>query len=791
MKQSITFLSLFLLILFQCKAQDDNFEYDSAGNPLWVRNEFIICFDPSIISQEAINNLDLQSGTLEDFLSPAALQAIEAAGYFDSNLQSVHLRRIFSKLTTDVTTSLARDEITAVPVPPLWSTFIMEWNNLFDMNYKQAKDSLVHFPIVSYTEFNKVMKYLAYPNDALYCGNVQQGMGWFPGNTATYDIGCDEAWNHTTGSNSIKIGINDTGINQLHEDLSEDGSNTTAKSRVKGGYNFVSKLPLNAAASNDQNEHGTALAGIVGAIRNNNRGVAGMAGGNFNTTDPLLKDKFGIQLYDMKVSVDVNNVALYSNTLDAVEQGALNAPGHGYGLHVMNYSYGTDIPAFHASDWCHTMKRVHQIAAVNQTVQIAANGNTRYSYEKLFPAQFNDNMMLRVGAFDFNGALWPNSTTTNLAYGGIIAPGTPDLYTTLHKSNTSQYLQLGPGSSYAAAHVSGAAGLMLSYYKDYKWKLNELDPEDVYHLLKWYAGLTPPPPPPQVDRFKVLNLSNSGVFGNIKHPDHKIRHLDIVAPHSSFVNGVKYAGTYSSFLVTAQGQVWGESATGATVGIYNPLLSNKGIDYSAFYTAEKWEGAIDVDLSSVITGPNVTIVDKWMRTFSCSLVPNWALDNAPYDYGFCELRNEMPGLPRLAPNHVYAVAKFWHLVNYPNNAQMNVWYPFNPLINKDRKEWYALSVHTYEPNANGINEDTKLTSADIIAYPNPAAGVLTIQLKDYAAQKISVRICDLTGKTVKACQSELQAGKAELNVADLENGIYFVTISAGSSIATIKVNIIK
>ncbi len=112
------------------------------------------------------------------------------------------------------------------------------------------------------------------PNDPLFS---QQ---W-----AISEISAPQAWAKTTGSRTVVIAVLDTGVDYNHPDLSGNIWKNTkevpgnAVDEDKNGYiddtrgwNFVDKNnnPM------DTNGHGTACAGIVGAIGNNRLGIAGL-----------------------------------------------------------------------------------------------------------------------------------------------------------------------------------------------------------------------------------------------------------------------------------------------------------------------------------------------------------------------------------------------------------------------------------------------------------------------------------------------------------------------------------
>ena len=81
------------------------------------------------------------------------------------------------------------------------------------------------------------------------------------------DMKVTEAWDFTTGSPSVRIGIIDSGIDSLHPDLQASG-------HLLCGYDAVNNLNT---SSLDHASHGTSVAGIIGAVSNNGIGIAGIA----------------------------------------------------------------------------------------------------------------------------------------------------------------------------------------------------------------------------------------------------------------------------------------------------------------------------------------------------------------------------------------------------------------------------------------------------------------------------------------------------------------------------------
>lgn len=83
------------------------------------------------------------------------------------------------------------------------------------------------------------------------------------------DMRVSEAWDYTEGSSSIKVAIIDSGIDSLHPDLQGTG-------HILPGYDAFNDIDGSAV---DHGSHGTSVAGIIGAVKNNNIGIAGIAPG--------------------------------------------------------------------------------------------------------------------------------------------------------------------------------------------------------------------------------------------------------------------------------------------------------------------------------------------------------------------------------------------------------------------------------------------------------------------------------------------------------------------------------
>ena len=87
--------------------------------------------------------------------------------------------------------------------------------------------------------------------------------------------------------------------------------------------------------------------------------------------------------------------------------------------------------------------------------------------------------------------------------------------------------------------------------------------------------------------------------------------------------------------------------------------------------------------------------------------------------------------------------------------------------------------------AVGINE---LNTVEGMAYPNPATDVVTISIDGEGTANLTVT--DVAGKVAVAQNVNLTAGKADLNIANLEAGIYIFNVVLENG-KTAQFNVVK
>jgi subtilisin family serine protease len=145
---------------------------------------------------------------------------------------------------------------------------------------RQAIRKYREHPQVLYAEPDYIVRALDTPNDPQFGSlwglhNTGQTVGEIAG-TPDADIDAPEAWDITTGSSSVVIGIIDTGIEYTHSDLGanvfRNESECTANGIDDDGNGYVDDCYGIDTFNHDSDPmddhfHGTHVAGTIGAIR--------------------------------------------------------------------------------------------------------------------------------------------------------------------------------------------------------------------------------------------------------------------------------------------------------------------------------------------------------------------------------------------------------------------------------------------------------------------------------------------------------------------------------------------
>lgn len=118
-----------------------------------------------------------------------------------------------------------------------------------------------------------------------------------------------------------------------------------------------------------------------------------------------------------------------------------------------------------------------------------------------------------------------------------------------------------------------------------------------------------------------------------------------------------------------------------------------------------------------------------------------------------------------------------------------------PTTNKSHVITYGLKgsnkLSSFQPHlTTSVKEETQNSFSSVAVYPNPVKDLVTLSLNLNKAAKLNIQILDLTGKQVnEGLTQNFNAGAQAmvLNTEALENGIYFVRVSSGSSLSVTKI----
>jgi serine protease len=318
-----------------------------------------------------------------------------------------------------------------------------------------AMKQLLGNPDVRYVERNHIVSIAATPNDPSFgqlWGMHNTGQ---TGGTADADIDAPEAWDVSTGSSGVVVGVTDTGVDFGHPDLA-------AQQWVNAGENCGSTDPGAACADRsdgvdddgngyvddwrgwdfvngdnnpvDDHNHGTHVSGTIGAVGSNGTGVVGV---NWNVKVMALK---------------FLSSAGSGTTADAI---AATMYAADMGAHVSSNSWG-------GGPFDQSLLDAIEYGASRGMLFVAASGNDGKNNDPspTYPSSYDSEAIVSVAATDHNDGLafFSNYGAKSVDLG---APGVNILSTTVGGG-----YQAFQGTSMATPHVAGVAALLKARYPD-------------------------------------------------------------------------------------------------------------------------------------------------------------------------------------------------------------------------------------------------------------------------------------------------------------------------------------
>jgi thermitase len=264
-------------------------------------------------------------------------------------------------------------------------------------------------PDVEYAQPDFIYRNFAVPNDSQYellwglkntgqtipVQHLQHSRYSVSSGTSGRDMSLESAWDKVTDCSTVVVAVIDTGINLQHSDLADNLWNDGTGAH---GYDFVNE----DNDPQDDEGHGTHVAGTIGARGNNSSGTTGIC--------------WRAKLMAVKV-LDADGTGLTSDIIEGVNYAVAK------GAHIINMSLGGG--SFDAS-----FKLAVKSASDANVLVVVAAGNSGVNAGSTYPCAFEVENLICVGAVDqkYSIASFSNYSPTLVHIG---APGTNIVSATL------------------------------------------------------------------------------------------------------------------------------------------------------------------------------------------------------------------------------------------------------------------------------------------------------------------------------------------------------------------------
>ena len=318
-----------------------------------------------------------------------------------------------------------------------------------------AIERLRSSPDVVYAEPNWIYRHAATSNDPYYVNNQLWGMygdATSPANAFGSKAG--QAWAaNKTDCSSVYVGIIDEGYYYEHEDLRDNAARNPGEIEGNGidddGNSYVDDVygwdfdgNDNTVFDGTQDDHGTHVAGTIGGVGGNGKGVAGVCW-SVKLMNAKFLGRFGGTTANAVKSVD------YFTEMKT-------RPNNPVNLVATSNSWG-------GGGFSQALQDAIERANAANILFIAAAGNDTYDCDtstSCYPAEYPNDNVIAVASITNTGAIssFSNYGATTIDIG---APGS-GIYSTLPKSSKGKVVSgygSYSGTSMATPHVSGAAAL--------------------------------------------------------------------------------------------------------------------------------------------------------------------------------------------------------------------------------------------------------------------------------------------------------------------------------------------
>jgi hypothetical protein len=310
------------------------------------------------------------------------------------------------------------------------------------------------------------------------------------------------------------------------------------------------------------------------------------------------------------------------------------------------------------------------------------------------------------------------------------------------------------GTSFAAPHTAGTAGLMISYIKNIVGPPNIIDPEDIEEIKQMAAtDLSVSPNGPGWDPLTGYGRLNAGeAMSRIKFPDFQIKHYSATKSVSTAVLSA------SNEVTCIRSNLYGTPTGTYLVDRYEITAITSHTIPAGYTMIGAWERDGASNMPGIVSGTSCA------NCGSLIYLPTHHIPNAP------DVTATITASGATLTSYWYGV----HLLPSPNPV---ISYP---QVNLQMSGIANFEYSLYLKQTNSIKENN-LRESSIIIYPNPASNSLFLVSKDKEITKVAVRIYDVIGREVKTLSKIDLSDYVRIDISELINGVYFVNLTNGGT----------